>query len=165
MLNSISRLAREMQQFIKEQKAVIRNTIANLDVDTLVHTEVTTEPTQQQWLAKEYVKTVISAAKHQKLRFAHCYLYKRKGGVGTMKASAVHGIDTSQECIDQSHEYISDLRPEIKRGEDPQTYQYVGCERTGSMVQVVGGFKVTLDLPHSGKGEVPVPVLCWLVCN
>mmetsp|Transcript_10273 Transcript_10273/g.23423 ORF Transcript_10273/g.23423 Transcript_10273/m.23423 type:complete len:370 (+) Transcript_10273:635-1744(+) len=155
----LKQIGREMNAFINEQKAVIKARITSFSMDELIEKEVSMPFNKQQWLAKELVKVVVSSAVQRKLRFAHCYLHERKsdGTKGILKVSVVHGIDTSQDCIHQSHDYISDLRPKLNKGEDPMTYQYLGCNSEDVMYQVVGGFKTCqLDLPHRGPLYNPV---------
>ncbi|EJK47736.1 hypothetical protein THAOC_33527, partial [Thalassiosira oceanica] len=137
----LKQIGREMNAFINEQKAVIKARITSFSMDELIEKEVSMPFNKQQWLAKELVKVVVSSAVQRKLRFAHCYLHERKsdGTKGILKVSVVHGIDTSQDCIHQSHDYISDLRPKLNKGEDPMTYQYLGCNSEDVMYQVVGG--------------------------
>ena len=121
LCGSLQKIGDGILSFIEEQRYIIVNLLGGEDgvsLESALEHQCQSDVDTQEWLSTKMINYVISQARSQRLRFAHCYLYEKSSNTVTM-------------CV--SPEPKAPMPPLPNTSHDPQTapaYKSVLTHRT-----------------------------------
>jgi len=153
-------LGKGIAKFVNDQKKVMATILDGESVEQFIEAQSTVQDNKQEYLAKAMVEMVVHNAQKQNLQFSHSYLKNvaDDGTKATVRVTVCHGIDCSQNKVDETDEYADDIQPHPAVGEDSETYQYVddSSDNSDKTFQNVGGMEFDINLPCSGTVRNPL---------
>ena len=80
------------------------------------------QETKLQYLAQTFVTDVVKAAKDEQLKCFHIYAKERNEDSALLCFSVLHGINHTKMKTADDHDYSIDLNPQLKDGDDVESY-------------------------------------------
>ena len=124
------------------------------------NSSVIVDKNRQQWLANSLTDYVVEDACHQKLKFAHCYLFSKSAdtNTGTVCVTITHGVERKSAFVDNNNEYIEDnnfvpaTRPRLHKSHHPETYIYLH-QNSKVTYPLISGMTAIVNLPSGGRSK------------
>ena len=98
---------------------------------------------------------VVKAAKDEQLKCFHIYAKERNEDSALLRFSVLHGINHTKMKTTDDHDYSIDLNPQLKDGDDVESYGTVEFE--SGFYQYVGGIELLIKNTKTCVKESTIP--------
>ena len=147
-------IGKQVHTFITNQKIRLEGLTENCLAE-LIDSEMNIQETKLQYLSRKFVTDVAQAARDEQLNCFHIYAKERNEDSALLRISVLHGINHTKLKAADDHDYSRDLNPQLKEGQDVESYSRVEFE--SGFYQYVGGMELLISNAKTGVKESAIP--------